>query len=165
LGVDPHTLTVAGLAAGLKARQYSSLDLTLHFLGRIERHAPALNAFVTITADRALEDARRAGRAIVTLAVTNFDVGVGEARDIIEGLGTYSRVSSDYFEAVRDYDVALAALSRIVGEEVTDLDVATGREARPAVAAGAAGTGLATGPGAIPAPAPGEGGRGEEGRP
>jgi aspartyl-tRNA(Asn)/glutamyl-tRNA(Gln) amidotransferase subunit A len=55
-----HTLTVAGLAAGLRARRFSSLDLALHFLGRIERLAPALNAFVTVTADRALADARAA---------------------------------------------------------------------------------------------------------
>jgi len=55
-----HTLTVAELAAGLKARRFSSLELTLHFLGRIERLGPDLNAFVTVTADRALDDARRA---------------------------------------------------------------------------------------------------------
>jgi aspartyl-tRNA(Asn)/glutamyl-tRNA(Gln) amidotransferase subunit A len=55
-----HNLTVAGLAAGLKAREFSSLDLALHFLGRIERLAPELNAFVTVTADRALADARAA---------------------------------------------------------------------------------------------------------
>jgi aspartyl-tRNA(Asn)/glutamyl-tRNA(Gln) amidotransferase subunit A len=55
-----HTLTVAELAAGLKARQFSSLELALHFLGRIERLGTELNAFVTVTADRALDDARRA---------------------------------------------------------------------------------------------------------
>ena len=55
-----HTLTVTELAAGLRSRKFSSLDLTLHFLGRIERFAPDLNAFVTITADRALDDARNA---------------------------------------------------------------------------------------------------------
>ena len=55
-----HNLTVAELAAGLKARRFSSLDLTLHFLGRIEKMAPALNAFVTITADAALAEARAA---------------------------------------------------------------------------------------------------------
>jgi len=55
-----HTLTVAELAAGLAARRFSSLDLALHFLGRIERLAPELNAFVTVTADRALADARAA---------------------------------------------------------------------------------------------------------
>ena len=55
-----HTLTVSELAAGLRSRKFSSLDLTLHLLGRIERHAPDLNAFVTVTADRALADARAA---------------------------------------------------------------------------------------------------------
>ena len=55
-----HTLTVSELAAGLRARKFSSLDLTLHFLGRIERLGPELNAFVTVTADRALADARAA---------------------------------------------------------------------------------------------------------
>ena len=58
--VSLHTLTVAEMARGLRAREYSSLDLTLHFLGRIERLGPALNAFVTVTADRALADARAA---------------------------------------------------------------------------------------------------------
>jgi aspartyl-tRNA(Asn)/glutamyl-tRNA(Gln) amidotransferase subunit A len=55
-----HTSTVSELAAGLRARKFSSLELTLHFLGRIERLGPALNAFVTVTADRALADARAA---------------------------------------------------------------------------------------------------------
>ncbi|MCJ7451836.1 MAG: amidase family protein, partial [Steroidobacteraceae bacterium] len=55
-----HKMTVAELAAGLRDRRFSSLDLTLHFLGRIERMAPDLNAFVTVTADRALADARAA---------------------------------------------------------------------------------------------------------
>ncbi|HYC23186.1 MAG TPA: TolC family protein [Candidatus Bathyarchaeia archaeon] len=68
-----------------------------------------------------LTDGRKAGRAILTLAVTNFDVGVGDAKDILDGLGNYARISSDYFEAARDYNLALAALTRVVGEEVGDL--------------------------------------------
>jgi aspartyl-tRNA(Asn)/glutamyl-tRNA(Gln) amidotransferase subunit A len=55
-----HSLSVAELAAGLRDRRYSSLELTLHFLGRIEQLGPTLNAFVTVTADRALEAARAA---------------------------------------------------------------------------------------------------------
>jgi aspartyl-tRNA(Asn)/glutamyl-tRNA(Gln) amidotransferase subunit A len=55
-----HTLTVSELAAGLKARKFSSEEVTRHYLDRIERLAPQLNAFVTVTADRALADARAA---------------------------------------------------------------------------------------------------------
>jgi outer membrane protein TolC len=63
-----------------------------------------------------LDDGRRAGRAILTLAVANFDLGIGEPIDILSGLGNYSRVSGDYFESVRDYNLALAALARVMGE-------------------------------------------------
>jgi aspartyl-tRNA(Asn)/glutamyl-tRNA(Gln) amidotransferase subunit A len=59
-----HTLSVADLAAGLKARRFTSLELALHFLGRIERLGPDLNAFITVTADRALEDARAADKVL-----------------------------------------------------------------------------------------------------
>lgn len=63
-----------------------------------------------------LGEGRKAGRAILTFAVTNFDLGVGEPAEIIQGLGLYGRVSSSYFEAVRNYNVARAALLRIMGE-------------------------------------------------
>jgi aspartyl-tRNA(Asn)/glutamyl-tRNA(Gln) amidotransferase subunit A len=59
-----HTLTVSELSAGLRAGKFSSLDLTLHYLGRVERLGPALNAFVTMTAERALADARAADVSI-----------------------------------------------------------------------------------------------------
>jgi aspartyl-tRNA(Asn)/glutamyl-tRNA(Gln) amidotransferase subunit A len=55
-----HTQTVAEIAAGLAARRYSSVEVTRHFLERIERRGAALNAFVTVTSERALEDARAA---------------------------------------------------------------------------------------------------------
>ncbi len=75
----------------------------------------------TEQAMRALEDGRKAGRAILTLAVTNFDIGIGDAAQILQALGNYARVSSGYYEAVEKYDLALAALSRVLDEEVTDL--------------------------------------------
>ncbi|MBU6284128.1 TolC family protein, partial [bacterium] len=76
----------------------------------------------TGTAVEKAEVGRRSARAILTLAVTNFDVGIGEPREIIEALATYSRVSTEYYETVRDHNMALAGLSRILGEEVADLD-------------------------------------------
>ncbi len=63
-----------------------------------------------------LAEGRKAGRAILTFSVTNFDLGVGEPADILQGLGLYGRVSADYFEAVRNYNVAVAQLARIMGE-------------------------------------------------
>ena len=71
-----HTLTVAELSAGLRARKFSSLDLTLHLLGRIERLGPELNAFVTITAERALADARAADAKLLKETAAEFGVPV-----------------------------------------------------------------------------------------
>ena len=59
-----HHSTAAELGRGLAARQYSSVEVTRHFLDRIGRTNASLNAFVTVTAERALEDARRADARI-----------------------------------------------------------------------------------------------------
>jgi len=55
-----HHLTLAQLSAGLQARQFSSVELTRHFLERIERLNPALNALVTVTQEQALAAASAA---------------------------------------------------------------------------------------------------------
>src|ERR1700733_8491711 len=55
-----HNLFIGELAERLVKRQISSVELTRHFLSRIERLNPALNAFITLTAERALEDAAAA---------------------------------------------------------------------------------------------------------
>ena len=59
-----HTLTLAGISTGIKARRFSSVEVTQHFLGRIERLNPALNAFITVTAEQALAQAAAADQAI-----------------------------------------------------------------------------------------------------
>jgi len=65
-----------------------------------------------------LEDGRKAGRAILTLSVTNFDIGIGDASEILQGLSNYAQVSGHYFESVRNYNLAVAALARASGSEV-----------------------------------------------
>ncbi len=59
-----HTKTLAELAQGLKRREFSSRELTQHFLDRIRRHDGTLNAFITVTPERALADADAADVAL-----------------------------------------------------------------------------------------------------
>jgi len=55
-----HTKTLAQLSAGLKAGEYSSVELTQHFLSRIEQFDSKLNSFITVTPEQALEQAKAA---------------------------------------------------------------------------------------------------------
>ena len=59
-----HTRTLAQLAADLRARRVSATELTRHFLDRIERFDPELNAFITVTAEQALAAAAAADRRL-----------------------------------------------------------------------------------------------------
>lgn len=53
-------MTLAEAASALRKRQVSSVELTLECLARIEKWNPELNAFLAVTADRAMEQARKA---------------------------------------------------------------------------------------------------------
>ena len=55
-----HKKTIAELDRGLRQGSFSSVELTRHFLARIDRYNPRLNAYITVAADRALEAAERA---------------------------------------------------------------------------------------------------------
>ncbi|MEM8814979.1 MAG: Asp-tRNA(Asn)/Glu-tRNA(Gln) amidotransferase subunit GatA [Pseudomonadota bacterium] len=55
-----HTLTLAELKAGLAEREFSAVELVEALLARIDAHDSTLNALLTVTAERALADARLA---------------------------------------------------------------------------------------------------------
>jgi aspartyl-tRNA(Asn)/glutamyl-tRNA(Gln) amidotransferase subunit A len=57
-----HTLSIGALADLLATGKISSVELTRHFLGRIERFNPDLNAMITLTAESALAAAADADR-------------------------------------------------------------------------------------------------------
>ncbi len=61
-----HTDSIKTLAAGLRAKKFSSRELTAHFLKRIETHDAALNSFITVTAERALAQADAADALLAT---------------------------------------------------------------------------------------------------
>jgi aspartyl-tRNA(Asn)/glutamyl-tRNA(Gln) amidotransferase subunit A len=55
-----HDKTISELAAGLRAGEFSSVELTKHYLERIAAHNEALNAYITVTEERALAQAEAA---------------------------------------------------------------------------------------------------------
>ena len=63
---DLHRYTLTQLAAGLRARTFSSVELVRALLARIEKSQPALNAFISITAPEALAAAHAADRALLS---------------------------------------------------------------------------------------------------
>ncbi|HID49622.1 MAG TPA: Asp-tRNA(Asn)/Glu-tRNA(Gln) amidotransferase GatCAB subunit A, partial [Chromatiales bacterium] len=59
-----HTKTLAQLAAALRAGDFSSEELTRAVLDRIGRLDGQLNSFITVSEERALEQARQADRRL-----------------------------------------------------------------------------------------------------
>ncbi len=59
-----HDKTIAELAAGLKAKEFSSVELTRYYLDRISRYDGELNSYITVSAEHALRQAEAADRAI-----------------------------------------------------------------------------------------------------
>src|SRR5690348_9571618 len=61
---DPADLTLEAASELIRRRRISPVELTKACLARIERLNPKLNAFTTVTADRALEQARVAEKEV-----------------------------------------------------------------------------------------------------
>ena len=55
---DLTKLTLKGAVDGLKARDFTSAEITQAFLTNIAASNPTLNAYVEVTADKALDMAR-----------------------------------------------------------------------------------------------------------
>ena len=55
-----HNLSIGELGRALRAGKTSSVEITRHFLSRIERLNPGLNALITVTAEQALAQAKAA---------------------------------------------------------------------------------------------------------
>jgi amidase len=71
-----HDLTALEQAAAVRDRDVSSLELTDHYLARIDKLSDTVGAFITVTADRAREQAR----------ALDVEVRRGELRSPLHGV-------------------------------------------------------------------------------
>jgi aspartyl-tRNA(Asn)/glutamyl-tRNA(Gln) amidotransferase subunit A len=78
--VSPAGKTLADLAEALRRKELSSLEVTRWYLERIEASQPQLNAFISVTAESALAEAKAADKA---LAKAN---GKGRGRKALLGV-------------------------------------------------------------------------------
>ncbi len=60
-----HEMSIASQILALKTREFSSLELTQHYLDRINKLNPVFNALITVTEEKALEDAKKADEALL----------------------------------------------------------------------------------------------------
>jgi len=73
------SLTLAQMRDGLKAKKFSAVELATTHLDAIEKNNPNMNAFITITRDRALEMAKASDARLATNAggaIEGIPVGV-----------------------------------------------------------------------------------------
>ena len=63
---DLTKLTLKAAVDGLKAKEFSSAEITQAFLTNIEASNPTLNAYVEVTADKALEMAKASDARIAS---------------------------------------------------------------------------------------------------
>ena len=61
-----HDLSALEQAAAIRSRELSPVEIVEHYLERIERIDAQVGGFVTVTADRALDAARRAEAQVVS---------------------------------------------------------------------------------------------------
>ena len=66
----------------------------------------------------ATRKAFRSGRQWLVAAVANFDLGVGEGKDVAEAALAYAQLHAAYFQAVYYYNLSLAKLDHRAGRDV-----------------------------------------------
>ena len=115
--LDLQGLTIARAGRALRARELSPLELTEHYLRRIERLNPHLNAYITVTAERARADARRATEELVAGKLRGPLHGIPVAlKDLYETAGIRTtggaKIHADHVPA---HDCPVAARLRDAG--------------------------------------------------
>jgi len=102
-----HQLTLKELQKGLNNKEFSSVELTRHFIKRVQNSE--LNAFITITDDLALEQAKKADSIIVSGKMNDL-TGIPYAhKDIFCTLGVKTSAGSKILDPfISPYDATVS---------------------------------------------------------
>ena len=92
------SLSLAQIADSIARRTISPLELANAYLARIERLNPQLNAFVTVTADRARQDAKRLTERLTRGSVAAPSGAPIAHKDLFETAGILTTAGSRLFE-------------------------------------------------------------------
>ena len=112
-----HDLTLSEAAALVRERKVSPVELTRTMLERIERLDPKLNSYITVTADSALADARRAEQQAASGATLGPLHGVPVAlKDLFDTAGVKTTGGSKILtDRVPSKDATVTAKLREAG--------------------------------------------------
>jgi aspartyl-tRNA(Asn)/glutamyl-tRNA(Gln) amidotransferase subunit A len=95
----PKPETILELAPRVRRKEISPVELTRECLERIEKLNPALNAFITVCAESALDEARKSEQEIARGAWRGPLHGIPVAlKDLIDTAGVRTTVASKVFE-------------------------------------------------------------------
>jgi aspartyl-tRNA(Asn)/glutamyl-tRNA(Gln) amidotransferase subunit A len=110
-------LSLAQAAALIRERKLSSVELTRTCLDRIEKINPALNAFITVTADLALEQARQADGETAAGKWRGPLHGIPIAlKDLIDVAGVKTTAASNQLrDHIADDDAAIVKQLKLAG--------------------------------------------------
>jgi aspartyl-tRNA(Asn)/glutamyl-tRNA(Gln) amidotransferase subunit A len=102
----PTAWTVAGVRAALQAKKVSARELAAEFYGRIDRRNGELNAFLTLSPERAYAQAGRIDAAVARCETLPPPAGVPIAiKDVISTLGIRTTCGSKILESyISPYD-------------------------------------------------------------
>ena len=77
---------------------------------------------------KSLNGAYTKSKQWVVASLSNFDLGVGEARDIADSASAYGRLRADYFRAIFNQRMAIANLDHATGKDASEVPYAVDQD-------------------------------------
>ena len=98
---DLTRLTLAAARDGLKRKDFSSSELTKSYLDAIEAANPKLNAYVAVTGEQALEQAKASDKKLATgdgAALEGVPLGI---KDLFATKGVHTQAASHILDSFK----------------------------------------------------------------